>query len=262
MIPESRNSPDPACADRGAGVRPHVRHRRRPWAHTSAAIADRRPLDSRRENRLRLRRTAHPGPGALRLAFRPDLRDGGSCAGRVVSGRGASTAAARRSVAAGPDAVLAARLPGAAVRQLVGFGPVHAGDVQHAHGRSCCCRCWFPFCWCWGPVGNLQAATGGRPHDPPGLREWLLAGLHSRLSKILTNPVVATALFVAGFYGAPQHQQNGNQHRRRSEAAMCMLYLALRLRPTNWWSPIRRPAARTLASPMRRASASARPRRD
>jgi putative copper resistance protein D len=33
------------------------------------------------------------------------------------------------------------------------------------------------------------------------MREWLLAALHSRLSRLLTNPVVATALFVAGFYG-------------------------------------------------------------
>jgi cytochrome c oxidase assembly factor CtaG len=37
--------------------------------------------------------------------------------------------------------------------------------------------------------------------DPPGMREWLLAALHSPLSRFLTNPVVATALFVAGFYG-------------------------------------------------------------
>ncbi|GBE65100.1 ABC transporter permease [Mycobacterium sp. MFM001] len=39
------------------------------------------------------------------------------------------------------------------------------------------------------------------PSDPPGMREWLLAALHSRLSRFLTNPVVATVLFVAGFYG-------------------------------------------------------------
>ncbi|HWF71204.1 MAG TPA: cytochrome c oxidase assembly protein [Mycobacterium sp.] len=53
-----------------------------------------------------------------------------------------------------------------------------------------------------GPVGlalrALPAAGGG---DPPGMREWLLAALHSRVSMFLTNPVVATALFVAGFYG-------------------------------------------------------------
>jgi len=53
-----------------------------------------------------------------------------------------------------------------------------------------------------GPVGlalrALPAAGGG---DPPGMREWLLAALHSRISRFLTNPVVATALFVAGFYG-------------------------------------------------------------
>lgn len=44
----------------------------------------------------------------------------------------------------------------------------------------------------------LPAASRG---DPPGMREWILAALHSRLSRLLTNPVVATALFVAGFYG-------------------------------------------------------------
>jgi cytochrome c oxidase assembly factor CtaG/putative copper export protein len=42
--------------------------------------------------------------------------------------------------------------------------------------------------------------TAGR-NEPPGLREWLLAALHSRLSGFLTNPVVATVLFVSGFYG-------------------------------------------------------------
>jgi putative copper resistance protein D len=33
------------------------------------------------------------------------------------------------------------------------------------------------------------------------MREWLLAALHSRVSQLLTNPFVATALFVGGFYG-------------------------------------------------------------
>jgi cytochrome c oxidase assembly factor CtaG/putative copper export protein len=42
--------------------------------------------------------------------------------------------------------------------------------------------------------------TAGRA-GPPGMREWLLAALHSRASQILTNPFVATALFVGGFYG-------------------------------------------------------------
>ena len=53
-----------------------------------------------------------------------------------------------------------------------------------------------------GPVGLALRAlpTAGRG-DPPGMREWLLAALHSRLSRFLTNPVVATVLFVAGFYG-------------------------------------------------------------
>jgi cytochrome c oxidase assembly factor CtaG/putative copper export protein len=53
-----------------------------------------------------------------------------------------------------------------------------------------------------GPVSLALRAlpTAGRD-EPPGMREWLLAALHSRLSRFLTNPVVATVLFVAGFYG-------------------------------------------------------------
>ncbi|MGN6337682.1 cytochrome c oxidase assembly protein [Mycobacterium sp.] len=47
----------------------------------------------------------------------------------------------------------------------------------------------------------LRALPAAGRDDPPGMREWLLAGLHSRFSRILTNPVVATVLFVAGFYG-------------------------------------------------------------
>jgi putative copper resistance protein D len=53
-----------------------------------------------------------------------------------------------------------------------------------------------------GPVSlALRALPAAGRGDPPGMREWLLAALHSRLSRLLTNPVVATVLFVAGFYG-------------------------------------------------------------
>jgi len=53
-----------------------------------------------------------------------------------------------------------------------------------------------------GPVSlALRALPSAGRDDPPGMREWLLAALHSRLSRFLTNPVVATVLFVAGFYG-------------------------------------------------------------
>jgi cytochrome c oxidase assembly factor CtaG/putative copper export protein len=53
-----------------------------------------------------------------------------------------------------------------------------------------------------GPVGlALRALPAAGRGEPPGMREWILAALHSRVSKLLTNPVVATALFVAGFYG-------------------------------------------------------------
>ncbi|WP_407685789.1 cytochrome c oxidase assembly protein [Mycobacterium sp. HUMS_1102779] len=47
----------------------------------------------------------------------------------------------------------------------------------------------------------LRALPAAGRDDPPGVREWLLAALHSRCSRFLTNPVVATVLFVAGFYG-------------------------------------------------------------
>ncbi|OBB99129.1 cytochrome c oxidase assembly protein [Mycobacterium sp. 852002-40037_SCH5390672] len=53
-----------------------------------------------------------------------------------------------------------------------------------------------------GPVTlALRALPAAGRDDPPGMREWLLAALHSRFSRFLTNPVVATVLFVAGFYG-------------------------------------------------------------
>ncbi|MDP9168967.1 MAG: bifunctional copper resistance protein CopD/cytochrome c oxidase assembly protein, partial [Actinomycetota bacterium] len=47
----------------------------------------------------------------------------------------------------------------------------------------------------------LRALPAAGKDGPPGPREWLLAGLHSRVSHFLTNPIVATVIFVAGFYG-------------------------------------------------------------
>ncbi|MCB0948786.1 MAG: bifunctional copper resistance protein CopD/cytochrome c oxidase assembly protein [Mycobacterium sp.] len=47
----------------------------------------------------------------------------------------------------------------------------------------------------------LRALPAAGRGAPPGPREWLLAALHSRVSQVLTNPFVATALFVVGFYG-------------------------------------------------------------
>ncbi|BDX31249.1 ABC transporter permease [Mycobacterium antarcticum] len=47
----------------------------------------------------------------------------------------------------------------------------------------------------------LRALPAAGRDGPPGLREWLLVALHSRVSKFLTNPIVATVIFVAGFYG-------------------------------------------------------------
>lgn len=51
------------------------------------------------------------------------------------------------------------------------------------------------------PVTMALRALPTAGAGPPGAREWLLAALHSRVSRVLTNPVVATVLFVAGFYG-------------------------------------------------------------
>lgn len=47
----------------------------------------------------------------------------------------------------------------------------------------------------------LRALPTAGKDRPPGPREWLLAALHSRVSMFFTNPLVATAIFVAGFYG-------------------------------------------------------------
>ncbi|GAB7069199.1 bifunctional copper resistance protein CopD/cytochrome c oxidase assembly protein [Mycobacterium hodleri] len=47
----------------------------------------------------------------------------------------------------------------------------------------------------------LRALPAAGSDGPPGPREWLLAALHSRVSRVLTNPIVATVIFVSGFYG-------------------------------------------------------------
>ncbi|AQT79392.1 copper resistance protein CopD [Mycolicibacterium litorale] len=47
----------------------------------------------------------------------------------------------------------------------------------------------------------LRALPPAGKGNPPGPREWLLAGLHSKWSRFFTHPVVATVMFVAGFYG-------------------------------------------------------------
>jgi cytochrome c oxidase assembly factor CtaG/putative copper export protein len=52
-----------------------------------------------------------------------------------------------------------------------------------------------------GPVTlALRALPPAGRDAPPGPREWILMALHSRLSRFLTHPVVATLLFVVGFY--------------------------------------------------------------
>ncbi len=46
----------------------------------------------------------------------------------------------------------------------------------------------------------LRALPTAGKGNPPGPREWLLVGLHSGWSRFFTHPVVATIMFVAGFY--------------------------------------------------------------
>lgn len=47
----------------------------------------------------------------------------------------------------------------------------------------------------------LRALPPAGKGNPPGPREWLLDGLHSKWSRFFTHPIVATIMFVAGFYG-------------------------------------------------------------
>ncbi|MGW5053545.1 cytochrome c oxidase assembly protein [Actinokineospora sp. NPDC004072] len=47
----------------------------------------------------------------------------------------------------------------------------------------------------------LRALPAAGADAPPGPREWLLALVHSPISRVLTNPVVALALFIGSFYG-------------------------------------------------------------
>lgn len=46
----------------------------------------------------------------------------------------------------------------------------------------------------------LRALAPAGEGSPPGPREWLQDALHSRWSRLLTRPAVATVIFVAGFY--------------------------------------------------------------
>lgn len=46
----------------------------------------------------------------------------------------------------------------------------------------------------------LRALPPAGRNDPPGLREWVLAFVHSPVSRALTQPLVAGALFVGSFY--------------------------------------------------------------
>nr|WP_233427831.1 cytochrome c oxidase assembly protein [Actinokineospora spheciospongiae] len=47
----------------------------------------------------------------------------------------------------------------------------------------------------------MRALPPAGRDNPPGPREWLLAAVHSPVSRLLTNPIVALVLFVGSFYG-------------------------------------------------------------
>ncbi|WP_018685144.1 cytochrome c oxidase assembly protein [Actinokineospora enzanensis] len=47
----------------------------------------------------------------------------------------------------------------------------------------------------------LRALPAAGKDNPPGPREWLLALVHSPVSRFLTHPIVALVLFVGSFYG-------------------------------------------------------------
>jgi putative copper resistance protein D len=51
-----------------------------------------------------------------------------------------------------------------------------------------------------GPVTLALRALPSAGSGPPGPREWLLAGVHSPVSRVLTHPVVALLLFTGSFY--------------------------------------------------------------
>lgn len=53
-----------------------------------------------------------------------------------------------------------------------------------------------------GPITLLlRVLPAAGKEDPPGLREWVQIALHSSFSRFLTHPLVATSLFIGGFYG-------------------------------------------------------------
>ncbi|OHU33641.1 cytochrome c oxidase assembly protein [Mycobacteroides chelonae] len=53
-----------------------------------------------------------------------------------------------------------------------------------------------------GPITLLlRVLPAAGKEDPPGLREWVQLLLHSSFSRFLTHPLVATSLFIGGFYG-------------------------------------------------------------
>ena len=93
---------------------------------------------------------AHRGTHSVRLALRPDLRHGRNRLGRALPDGGAAAAPPRRQLAAGPDPGLAARLPGFALRDVVGCRSLRCQRCPACTwSPTWRCRCWSRSCWCW-----------------------------------------------------------------------------------------------------------------
>ena len=156
--PAGARTADPAGAGRGGVVRRDVRHRGRTGPHTAPAAA-RRAQSRGGRDRLRLRRAADRGAGAVRLAVRPDFRHRGDRHGGAVPGRGAPAAPARRRLADGPHAgvvVAAARRCCSRRRRALAATCLRCSPCTWS--RTCCCRCWCRSCWCLAAPDDARIA--------------------------------------------------------------------------------------------------------
>ena len=135
--------------------------------------------------------------------FDLDLRHRGDRVRGAVPGRGAPAAPARRRLADRADGGVAAGLPVLLFATSSGMGRYMPAMFSMHMAAHMLLSMLVPILLVLGGAGHAGvagAAAAGRG-DPPGPREWLLAALHRRVSRVLTNPIVATVLFVAGFYG-------------------------------------------------------------
>ena len=174
-------------------------------------------------DRLRLRRAADRGAGAVRLAVRPDLRHRRDRPGGAVPGSGCAGCAG----AATPGR-WAARWRGCCGCAVLLF------TTSSGLGR------YMPAMFCMHMVAHMLLSmlvpvllvlggpmtlalralpTAGRD-EPPGPREWLLAALHSRVSRFLTHPIVAHGAVRRGFLRPVlrRHLRRRGQQSRRARA--------------------------------------------